>query len=75
MSDIEERMKHQQKKKSGGLKFMGMCFSSNESQQQSLQEQPHLQKQQYQQYQLHRHQQVPRHPRGIILFHVKIKKE
>ncbi|KMT17640.1 hypothetical protein BVRB_2g035890 [Beta vulgaris subsp. vulgaris] len=57
-------MKHQQKKKSGGLKFMGMCFSSNESQQQSLQEQPHLQKQQYQQYQLHRHQQVPRHPRG-----------
>ncbi|XP_021744233.1 probable serine/threonine-protein kinase PBL17 [Chenopodium quinoa] len=73
MSNVDGKMK-QQKKKSGGLKFMGMCFSSSESEQQSLQEEQHLHKQQqYQQYQqyhqhlqhqhynLHRpHQQAPR---------------
>lgn len=77
MSNFDGKMK-QQKKKSGGLKFMGLCFSSNESQQQPLQEQPHLQKQQYNQFQhnvqqqhfnLHRshqqQQQVPRNTRGI----------
>ncbi|KAL2926133.1 putative serine/threonine-protein kinase PBL17 [Bienertia sinuspersici] len=65
MSNIEGKMKQQQKRKSGGLKFMGMCFSSNESQQQhqSLQEQPHLQKQQQFQHQSP-HQNRPQHIRG-----------
>lgn len=59
MSNFDGKMKQQQKKKSGGLKFMGMCFSSHESQQQqSLEEQPHLHKQQqFQQFQHHLQQQ------------------
>ena len=69
MSKIDGKMKHQQKK-SGGLKLMGMCFSSQESQQQSLPE-SHLHYQQYHQlphhYNRHHQQQhqVPRHHRGI----------
>lgn len=58
MSNIEGKMK--QKKKSGGLSFIGMCFSSNESQQQSLQEQqqqPHFPKQ----HQFQQQHQMPHH--------------
>ncbi|CAO2817866.1 unnamed protein product [Amaranthus hypochondriacus] len=67
MSKIDGKMKHQQKK-SGGLKLMGMCFSSQESQQQSLPE-SHLHYQQYNQlphhYNRHHQQQhqFPRHHR------------
>ncbi|KAK9683987.1 hypothetical protein RND81_10G179200 [Saponaria officinalis] len=69
MSKIDGKMKQQQnhqKKKSGGLKLMGMCFSSpNEPQQQRAtlheQQQPHLHFQQYNQFQQHLHHQFPHH--------------
>ncbi|GMG99265.1 hypothetical protein Nepgr_001105 [Nepenthes gracilis] len=54
MSNFDEKMKT--KKKSGGLKLMGLCFSSNDSPQRSHPQQQQMQCQQLQRYQNdHRH--------------------
>lgn len=53
MSNVDEKIKT--KKWSGGLKFMGMCFSSNESQQRAMQQH------QYQQNYHHLHQPCEQH--------------
>ncbi|XP_057521421.1 probable serine/threonine-protein kinase PBL17 isoform X2 [Amaranthus tricolor] len=64
MSKIDGKMKHDQKKRIGGFNLMGMCFSSPDSQQQSLQEQQYHQLPHH--YYRHRqqHLQVSRNPRG-----------
>ncbi|CAO2816437.1 unnamed protein product [Amaranthus hypochondriacus] len=63
MSKIDGKMKHEQKKRIGGFKLMGMCFSSPESQQSVQEQHYHQLPHHYYRHRQQQHLQGSRNPR------------